>query len=152
MFYFSILYYLIFTSFLFLHDFLLLLAWVFMYFFNYSFGQKVLCNGLLWGHTWPLFTDKGQQSGEVLQALIDLCDMCILRFSLRFAFYHCLARIKGGVWPRMCSGAKTSRSRKAKTFSTFITTWHSCETQAKATLRFCHCQCHFFSHRKLHRN
>ena len=75
---------------LFLHDFLLLLAWVFMYFFNYSFGQKVLCNGLLWGHTRPLFTDKGQQSGEVLQALIDLCNKCILMFSLRFAFYYCL--------------------------------------------------------------
>ena len=56
-----------------------------MYFFNYSFGQRVLCNGLLWGHIWQLFTDREQQSGEVLEALIDLCVMRILRFSLRFA-------------------------------------------------------------------
>ena len=87
---FSILYYLIFTSALLLHDFVLLLAWVFMYFFNYSL-DRVLCNGLLWGHTWPLFIDRGQQSGEVLPVSINLCVIRILRLSLRFILYHCLA-------------------------------------------------------------
>lgn len=45
-----------------------------------SSGQKVLCNGLLWGPIWQPFIGRVLQFGVVPQLLIVSCVMPIRRF------------------------------------------------------------------------